>query len=109
MSLRRAQSDFARALAELILWATDHGYEITLGDAYRDPRAYGDWGATVAYGHPRSAHKRRLAADLNLFRDGAYLARTDEHLPLGEWWEARGGLWGGRFEDGNHYEWPYQD
>jgi hypothetical protein len=31
-------------VADLIQWAYDEGYEITLGDAYRDPRLHGDVG-----------------------------------------------------------------
>jgi hypothetical protein len=51
----------------------------------------------------------RLAIDLNLFdSDGTYLTDTEDHRRLGEWWEAQGGIWGGRFNDGNHYEWPLQ-
>ena len=71
------------------------GFDITLGDAYRDPRC--------PYGRPKSLHKKRLAIDLNLFKDGVYLTSTDDHLPLGEYWESIGGSWGGRFNDGNHY------
>jgi len=38
---------------------------------------------------------------------GAPTARnTDDHRQLGEWGESQGGIWGGRFNDGNHYEWP---
>ena len=49
----------------------------------------------------------RNAVDLNLFKAGKYVALTEDHRPLGEWWESQGGAWGGRFEDGNHYslEW----
>ena len=99
-SLRAVQSQFARATAHLILHAYSLGYEVTLGDAYRDPRA--------PYGSKSSKHRRRLAIDLNLFWDGRYLARTSEHRELGEWWEQHGGIWGGRWQDGNHYEWPEQ-
>lgn len=82
----------------LINKAFELGLEVTLGDAYRDPRC--------PYGSKSSRHKSRLAIDLNLFRHGEYLTRTEDHKPLGEWWESQGGIWGGRFEDGNHYEWP---
>lgn len=90
-------------IAELILWAYDQGYEITLGDAYRDPRVFGKVGIQDGYGHRNSCHKLRLALDLNLFLNGRYLTTTEEHLPLGEKWESMGGTWGGRFKDGNHY------
>ena len=98
MSLRKEQSEFAARVPFLILKALDIGYEVTLGDAYRDPRA--------PYGSPSSKHKRRLAIDINLFRDGEYLTETSDHTKLGEFWESIGGVWGGRFNDGNHYEAP---
>lgn len=84
-------------IALLILHAEQLGYEVSFGDAYRDPRA------TFPYGHPKSFHKQRLAVDLNLFRNGHYLSSTVAHEPLGLYWESIGGSWGGRFEDGNHY------
>jgi len=74
------------------------GYEVTLGDAFRDSRC--------PYGSMFSKHKKRLAIDLNLFKDGVYLTRTKHHKKLGKFWESIGGVWGGRFNDGNHYEWP---
>lgn len=102
-TLREKQSRFAVLVAQLIAQATILGYEVTLGDAYRDPRLHGKPGEKKGYGHPRSAHKLRLAIDLNLFRDGKFLSSSEDHRPLGEWWESIGGTWGGRFNDGNHY------
>lgn len=100
--LLERQIEFAVAAAELILQAHALGYRVTLGDAYRDPRC--------PYGSMSSKHRRRLAIDLNLFRPTAdgleYLKGTMDHEPLGQWWKARGGIWGGDFDDGNHYEWP---
>lgn len=92
------QVKFAKMVSVLIAKAFEMGYDVTLGDAYRDPRC--------PYGSKSSKHRRRLAIDINLFRSGVYLTETEDHLPLGEWWESAGGIWGGRFEDGNHYEWP---
>lgn len=91
-------------VARLIDQAFALGYEVTLGDAYRDPRVHGALGEKRSYSSSMSLHKQRLAIDLNLFRDGRYLSSTESHRPLGEWWEAQGGSWGGRFNDGNHYE-----
>jgi len=52
-------------------------------------------------------HPLRLAQDLNLFRKGVWLTRTEDHRELGEWWERLDPVcrWGGRFSrpDGNHY------
>ena len=95
MTLGQKQRKFTLMVANLIEYAYEQGYELTFGDAYRDPR--------VTYGHPNSLHRSRLACDFNLFKDGEYLTRTEDHLPLGEYWESVGGTWGGRFDDGNHY------
>jgi hypothetical protein len=96
--LRDKQTEFARAVPRLIDAAFVLGYEVTLGDAFRDARC--------AYGSASSKHKRRLAIDLNLFKDGVYLTRTKDHKELGRFWESIGGIHGGRWNDGNHYEWP---
>lgn len=103
LSLGEKQRKFARMVARLLDKAHELGFEVTLGDAYRDPRAFGEQGKVIAYGAAKSAHKHRLAIDLNLFKDGKYLSATTDHQPLGEWWESQGGTWGGRFKDGNHY------
>ena len=92
-----------RRLCLLISKAHAMGFELTIGDGYRDPRVFGAIGERKCYGESRSAHKQRLAIDLNLFKDGKFLKTTEAHKPLGEYWESIGGSWGGRFEDGNHY------
>jgi hypothetical protein len=90
-------------VADLIIKAYELGYEITLGDAYRDPRLHGALGVKQGYGHSKSCHKLRLAIDLNLFKEGKFLETTEGHKELGEFWESIGGTWGGRFNDANHY------
>lgn len=110
MSLRSLQSEFARLIPRLIDKAFELGYEVTLGDAFRDPRVHGELGIKLGYGHPKSAHKNRLAIDINLFKDGTFLGGTEAHRALGEWWEQQHPLarWGGRFNDGNHYSFEHQ-
>lgn len=105
MTLREKQSKFALLASQLIAKAYELGYEVTLGDAYRDPRLHGKIGEKKGYGWSNSCHKLRLAIDLNLFKDGVWLQTTKDHRVLGEWWEKQGGTWGGRFKsaDGNHY------
>ena len=110
MSLRKKQSEFAKLVGKLILKAYDLGYEVTLGDAYRDPRVHGAMGVRKSYSHPKSAHKLRLAIDLNLFKNGEFLETSEDHRPLGEWWEKQHPMarWGGRFDDGNHYSFEHE-
>ena len=92
MSLRKKQSKFVRMVADLIIFAYNNGYELTFGDAWAKSGHRGG-----------SNHYIRLAIDLNLFKDGVFLQTTEDHRPLGEYWESIGGAWGGRFNDGNHY------
>jgi hypothetical protein len=103
--MREQQSKFAHMAALLILHAIELGYEVTLGDAYRDPRLHGEFGVKKGYGEAKSYHKQRLAIDINLYRNGVYLDKTTDHAQLGAWWKDQGGTWGGDFKtpDGNHY------
>jgi len=95
MTLRQKQSKFAHMVVLLILYAYELGYEITFGDA---------WAHEEDRWHIQgSFHFKRLAIDLNLFKNGVYLSSTESHRPLGEFWKSMGGSWGGDWNDGNHY------
>lgn len=109
LKLGAKQRKFTLAVAHLIQYAYSQGYELTFGDAYRDERVFGKMGERKGYGKPNSTHKLRLAVDFNLFKDGKYLDKTEDHKFLGEYWESIGGTWGGRFEDrdGNHYSFEH--
>ena len=81
-----------RMLADLIIFAYDHGYELTGEDLH------------AVTGHrENSLHYDKLAIDLNLYKGGVWQMETEDHRELGEYWESIGGSWGGRFGDGNHY------
>jgi len=95
-----------RMLAELLDRAHEMGYEVTLGEAFRS-KEEAERLAAAGKGIKDSLHCRRLAIDLNLFKGGLYLTRTEDYRPLGEFWESRGGTWGGRFKDGNHFSIEY--
>lgn len=110
MSLRAKQSRFARLVPRLIDKAFELGYEVTLGDAYRDSRVHGIFGQRKSYSRARSVHKLRLAIDLNLFKNDQYIIDSTGHRELGEWWvkqdpDAR---WGGEFGDYNHYSFEFE-
>lgn len=105
MILSHRQRLLVKLLPRLIDFAYGQGYELSLGDAYRDARVHGLMGVKMGYGHKGSNHKIRLAIDLNLFKDGVFLQATEDHKPLGEFWKSLHPLcrWGGDFNDGNHY------
>ena len=112
LTLGQKQRLFAKLVPRLIDFAYSQGYELTLGDAYRDPRVHGDIGAKKSYSSANSSHKDRLAIDLNLFKDGVYLTSSEAHKPLGEFWKSLHPdcRWGGDFKtpDGNHYSMTHQ-
>ena len=95
-TLLEKQFRFSKMVGQLIDFAYANGYQITLGDAYRDERC--------PYGHKKSLHKLRLAIDINLFDEkGNLLKNYSDHRQLGIFWEKIGGTWGGPFNDCNHY------
>ena len=129
MTLGERQELFMRLLPRLIDKAHELGFEIRGGDLFRDPRLHGAYGKDTVirylealgnafnmnkardqgyrnYGKKSSEHKNKCAIDLNLFQDGQYRASTDDHRELGTWWEDQHTMcrWGGRYNDGNHYE-----
>ena len=110
--MRKLQSEFAKNIGKLIEYAYENGYELTFGDAYRDPRVHGGVGTKKSYSSANSVHKNRLAVDFNLFKDGKFLQSTEDHKKLGEYWESLHpqARWGGNFTraDGNHYSFEYQ-
>lgn len=103
--LRDKQHRFAQMVARLIVEADRRGYKVAFGEAWRTPEQAAA-NARKGAGISTSLHLSRLAVDLILRdKDGRYLTKTEDHQPLGEWWESIGGSWGGRFSkpDGNHY------
>ena len=105
-ALGAKQRLFTYYVALLIQEAYAQGFELTFGEAYRTPEQ-ARLNAQRGTGISNSLHTHRLAIDLNLFKDGKYLTTSEDHRPLGEWWEKLDSdcRWGGRFSrpDGNHY------
>ena len=112
MILREKQSIFVNLIAELIFHAQELGYALTFGEALRPPEMAAIY-AKKGMGIKNSNHTIKLAVDLNLFKNGKYLNKTEDHKVLGEWWEQQSFadikcVWGGRFGDGNHYSIEHQ-
>ena len=104
MTLGDKQRLFGKLLGNLLVHIYSQGYEVSVDWCYRPPEVAAYY-ASIGVGIRNSLHTLKLAADLNLFKDEVWLRSTDDHKPIGEWWEAQHELcrWGGRFGDGNHY------
>jgi len=115
MTLGQKQRLFTKLIAKLISWAYAQGFELSVGDAYRDSRVFGEMGTFEGYGSSRSNHKVRLAMDLNLFKpingDLVYQRETENYKEMGEYWQSLHELcaWGGEDNrnDGNHFSFYY--
>ncbi len=93
--LGQQQERFAIMYGLLLIRIYMSGYQVRIGDVWANPED----GRHIK----NSFHYKRLAADNNLFKDGKYLRKTNDHLIFGKYWESIKGTWGGRFKDGNHY------
>ena len=100
----------------LYRYASEHGYDLTLGEGYiQSPRLTRD-GQTVQDGvHMASSlHYTRLAQDINLFVHGVFIedGLDPAWQDLGSYFESLDPAcrWGGRFEsvDSNHFSIIFQ-
>jgi len=111
VTLGEAQRAFVPCVADLIVWAYDNGYQLTFGEAHRTMEQAAA-NARLGIGIANSLHVKRLAIDLNVFKDGVYLTKSEDYLPLGERWKTLHPLarWGGDFKkpDGNHFSFEWQ-
>ena len=111
MSLAEQQRIFTYNIGLLIVFTYQNGYELTFGEAYRDPRL-AMLNAQQGKGVAKSLHTQRLAVDFNLFKDGQYLPKSEDYWQLGTYWKTLHVLncWGGDFKpqaDGNHFSMTY--
>lgn len=106
MRLSKKQQKFAVLVSKLILWASENGYGLTFGEAYRTTEQAA-LNAQKGSGISNSLHTKRLAVDLNLFISGVYQADSAAYKPLGDYWKTLDPecAWGGDFgkPDGNHF------
>jgi hypothetical protein len=113
MSLSKEQCNFARDISMLIVQINLKGYDVTFGEALRT-QEQADLYAKEGKGIHDSLHCKKLAIDLNLFKDDAYITDYKEYEQFGKYWESLDPLnrWGGYFVskygghivDSDHYE-----
>lgn len=105
MGLRQEQMAFAGQVVLLLQKAAELGYEVTLGEVLRPIEMQALY---VKQGKSKtmdSQHLKKLAIDLNLFKDGV-VCLASQIKPLGVYWESLsphnrwGGSWRGAVEAG---------
>ena len=111
MGLSDKQWIFLQNVANLIMYANKKGYKLTAGEMYRTEDQ--QWlyynGKTIENGElvdtsrksktMKSKHLKRLAIDLNIFKDGVLTYKYEDVEPLGKYWESLNdrNKWGGNF------------
>ena len=113
MSLRQHQEPFLQDVSKLIVFIFSNGFSATGGELLRS-----DEMQNLYYETGRSNiksggyHQKKLAIDLNIFKDGVYLdKKTDKPIlkPIADFWCSLNPLnrWGGDFStiyDPYHFE-----
>jgi len=107
LKLGQKQELFTRLICtKLVPFALSKGYQIRGGEWWRSEAAAIEY-ARTGKGIKNSNHRKKLAWNINLFKNGKFLTSTEDHRELGEYWEKLHPLcrWGGRFKrrDANHY------
>lgn len=108
-SLVLEQQAFLLDVAAFIIWCKDEGWFVTGGELFRTPeqqRIYVETGRSKTM---NSNHLRRLAIDLNFFRDGKLIYDKAALQKVGDFWESlhKQNSWGGNwnsFKDVPHFE-----
>lgn len=109
LGLRERRELLAECLVKLIVFAHSEGFTVTIEEVKRS-KAQAAANAAAGTGIKNSLHLDGLAVDLNLYKDGKWLSKTEDHSLLGAYWKALHPLcrWGGDFNDGNHYSVTWQ-
>lgn len=106
-TLGQKQRRFLPLVSKLIDFAYAQGYQLTEGEGYRTPEQAA-LNAQHHTGIANSLHTLRLAVDVQLFKDGVYLADAAAYEILGTFWKTLDpdACWGGDFRplvDGDHF------
>jgi len=109
MSLSDEQAAFLLDACNLIRYATEQGFKVTGGEMFRTAEQQAIYVQTGRSKTLNSNHLKRLAIDLNFFKDGQIIWDKGILAPLGAYWESlhAKNRWGGNFKslvDCPHFE-----
>lgn len=109
MSLVQEQAAFLLDVANLIQKATTLGWTVTGGELYRTAEQQQIYVKTGRSKTMNSNHLKRMAIDLNFFKDGKLIYDIAALKPIGTYWETLNpkNSWGGNwtsFKDVPHFE-----
>ena len=94
------QAAFLLDACRLIKFATESGFTVTGGELFRTVEQQKIYVQTGRSKTMLSDHLRRLAVDLNFFKEGKLIYDRQQLAPLGHFWESLHpkNRWGGNFD-----------
>ncbi len=106
MNMVSEQAAFLLDVCRLVQFATERGYVVTGGELYRTIEQQAIYVRDGRSKTMDSQHQKRLAVDLNFFRDGKLTYDTED---VGRYWESlhpsnRAGMFWKTFKDAPHFE-----
>lgn len=109
MSLVNEQHTFLQDACVLIAFAAKNGFQVTGGELFRTPEQQDFYVKAGLSKTKNSYHLKRLAIDLNFFKNGKYITDKATLQVLGDYWESLSSKnsWGGNwktFIDTPHFE-----
>jgi hypothetical protein len=105
MRLKEKRWIFTLNIAKLIIFINEQpGYRCALDEVKRTPEQAAIY-AKQGIGVNNSKHCEGLAADIIIYKDGAWLKKSEEYEFAGMYWLALhpDNTWGGAGNDGNHF------
>lgn len=109
MSMVSEQNDFLLDVCKLIHFATNNGWKVSGGELYRTDEQQKIYFAQKKTLTMNSNHLRRLAIDINFFKNDKLTYDKDDLAGIGKYWESLNpkNRWGGNFKnliDTPHFE-----
>jgi len=109
MSMVDEQNEFLKDVCSLITKAQDMGFQVSGGELFRTAEQQAIYVQKGLSKTQNSNHLRRLAIDLNFFKDGKQVQTKADIQPLGNFWQSLDpkNRWGGNFTtilDVPHFE-----
>ena len=100
MPLVAQQAQFLLDVCNLIQWCTTQGWVVTGGELQRPVEMQEIYIKTGRSKTMESKHLRRLAIDLNFFKNNEYICTVEDLSEVGKYWESLSpkNRWGGNFD-----------